>query len=624
MADPYAGPSAGPAGPPSAPDGRSTRVLTFLRGVLVQALVRPVREGRIRELGWPYGLRAVVLVAYLAFAGAGVLVVASGTVRRASVLGPAGTGGVVIPEPAVWILATLFSFGLSLLLTAGLRAPWWLRVLALLVVLAALGAWSLRTPGTAGSVVWPVLVLVLLAGLVVLVVVRSRRTFAWWELAVVWATSGACVVVGLFENRYAVGFGYDQVPVLLQYLAGVLGYLVLPTALVAGASVAEVCLRLTVAATGQAQRLARRWVPYAVLGVVLVVRGVQVGRQLVARDPVLQGWDVVVPTLVLVGLLALVGAGVLAVSRRRPGHEPVAVDELGDELTAVGLPVAAALILVTLPLQLAVGVVPLVAALAPGLLLGTHLDAAALVGRLVDPVRAVVGLVVLALALRAARRGRTTRALVLGMVGVVLVVLARSLVQGPQTRAGVDPDLLNLVATVVVVVGGLVQLGRRRLDASRVLALAGALTICALFSGRDFISDPVGSVLGFSGAALVLFGLVWDLFTGSAWANGESRRFARPTRVLLVLAGSVTTMSVLAFAALVRDASATVFLDPYAELGDLLLGTALLAAGLVAVLAPTTGALPAPEGTSGEAYARRPTSASSASSRSSTSQAGPV
>ena len=285
---------------------------------------------------------------------------------------------------------------------------------------------------------------------------------------------------------------------------------------------------------------------------------------------------------------------------------------------------AAALILVTLPLQLAVGVVPLVAALAPGLLLGTHLDAAALVGRLVDPVRAVVGLVVLVLALRAARRGRTTRALVLGMVGVVLVVLARSLVQGPQTRAGVDPDLLNLVATVVVVVGGLVQLGRRRLDASRVLALAGALTICALFSGRDFISDPVGSVLGFSGAALVLFGLVWDLFAGSAWANGESRRFARPTRVLLVLAGSVTTMSVLAFAALVRDASATVFLDPYAELGDLLLGTALLAAGLVAVLAPTTGALPAPEGTSGEAYARRPSSASSASSRSSTSQAGPV
>ena len=78
----------------------------------------------------------------------------------------------------------------------------------------------------------------------------------------------------------------------------------------------------------------------------------------------------------------------------------------------------------------------------------------------------------------------------------------------------------------------------------------------------------------------MLFGLVWDLFTGSGWANGESRRFARPTRVLLVLANSVTTMSVLAFAALVRDGSTTIYLDPYAEFGDLVFGTALLAAGV--------------------------------------------
>ena len=139
--------------------------------------------------------------------------------------------------------------------------------------------------------------------------------------------------------------------------------------------------------------------------------------------------------------------------------------------------------------------------------------------------------------------------------------------QGPQARAGVDPDLLNLTATAVVVVGGVVQLARGRLTRARALALAGGLTICALFSGRDFISDPVGTVIGFSGAALVLFGLVWDLFTGSGWANGESRRFARPTRVLLVLANSVTTMSVLAFAALVRDGSTTIYLDPYAEFG---------------------------------------------------------
>lgn len=602
----------------------AARLVPFVRAVAAQTVVGPVRAGRIRETGWPYGLRAVVLLAYLAFAFAGVLVVASGAIRRASVLDPGGNEGVGLPDSAVWMLATLFSFGLSLLLTAGLRAPWWLRVLALLVVLAALAAWSLRTPGTSGSVWWPVLVLTLLVALIVLVVVRSRRPFAWWELGAVWAISAACLVVGLFENRYSIDFGSDQVPLLLQYLASTLGYLVLPTAMVAGASVAEVCLRLTVAATEQAQRFARHWVPYAVLGVVVLVRGVQVGRQLVSLDPVRQGWDVVATSLVLVGLLAAVGIGLLAVARRRTAR--VDVDGLGDELTAVGLPIGAALILINLPLQLAVGIVPLLAVLdTTGAIIGSDFDVAAFIGRLVDPIRAVVGLAVLLLAIRAARRGHATRALVLGMVGVMLVILARTLVQAPQARAGVDPDMLNLVATAVVLVGGAVQLARRRLNRPRALALAGALAVCALFTSRNFISDPVGALLGFSGAALVLFGLVWDLFTGSAWANGESRRFARPTRVLLVLANSVTTMAVLAFAALVRDGSTTIYLDPYAEFGDLIFGTALLAAGVIAVLAPASGELvePAPTDQIG-ATAVSTSSESSGSARSSTSQPEPV
>ena len=82
----------------------------------------------------------------------------------------------------------------------------------------------------------------------------------------------------------------------------------------------------------------------------------------------------------------------------------VAVDGLGDELTAVGLPIGAALVLVILPVQLAVGVVPLARRARPAGLLGSDVDAAALVGRLVDPIRAVVGLGVVLLAFRAARR----------------------------------------------------------------------------------------------------------------------------------------------------------------------------------------------------------------------------
>ena len=597
----------------SATAGRAwaARSASFLRGVVGQTVVAPVREGRIRDAGWPYGLRAVVLVGYLAFVLAGLLVVGSGAIRRGAVLLPSDSLLSGLPDPAVWMLATLFSFGLSLLLVAGLHGPWWLRLLALLVVLTTLAFWALRTPSTSGWVGWPFVVLLLLLGLVLLVVLRARRPFAWWEPAAAWALVGACLVVGLVVNRYAIAFGSDLVPVLLQYLASALGFLVLPTALVAGAAVAEVSVRLTVAATGQAQRLARHWVPYAALGLVVAVRGVQVTRQVPALDPVRQGWDVLVASLVLVGLLAATGVLLLRVARRRGSHPEVG--GLGDELGAVALPVGAALVLVLLPVQLAAGLVPLLAvADTTGAVTATSFDPAVLVGRLVDPVRAVAGLAVVLLAFRAARRGRATRALVLGALGVMLVMLARTLVQGPDARAGVDPDVVNLVATAVVVVGGLVQLLRRRLTRTRALGLAGALVLCALFSGRDFVSDPVGAVLGFSGAALVLFGLTWDLFTGSSWANGESRRFTRPTRVLLVLANSVLTMSVLAFAALVRDGSTTIYLDPYAELGDVIFGTALLAAAVVAVLAP-----------SGTAWSGA-VSSGAVSSGSSTNQPGPA
>ena len=42
-------------------------------------------------------------------------------------------------------------------------------------------------------------------------------------------------------------------------------------------------------------------------------------------------------------------------------------------------------------------------------------------------------------------------------------------------------------------------------------------------------------------------------------------------------------MTVLAYAALVRDGSTTIYLDPYAEIGNVILGTALLAAAVIAV-----------------------------------------
>jgi hypothetical protein len=260
------------------------------------------------------------------------------------------------------------------------------------------------------------------------------------------------------------------------------------------------------------------------------------------------------------------------------------VSELGDELSRIGFVVAVALIAVTIPVQVFLSVVQVLASLQPGgAAARLAFDITPLVTRIVDPSRVLIGVLLLIFAVRAARRGRPGRALVMGCIGIMLVALARQLLFGDRTPAPINPDALNLVASAVVVITIGILLLRRRMTAQRALAFAGLLILSALFAYRDFISDPLGAVLGFSGVALVLFGLTWDLFTGSGWANGHSRRFPRPTRVLLILTNYVLSMTVLGYAALIRDGSTTIYFDPFAQLGDLILGTGLVAAAAVAI-----------------------------------------
>ena len=558
-----------------------SRLARFASGLYRQTFVRPIEQGRLRDLEWPYGLRSIVLAGYLVFIVAGLMVIFSGLIREHSTLVVSGSA-LGLPEQMVWPLVLLLSFGVASLMAAAQHGPWWLKVLGLLFTLMVMGTWSLRNPSLAGWAGWPVMAAGLMVAMLLLVIIRWRRGFAWWEFAVMWVLVGLGMTIGVAETRGAKVYGSDLNPLNLQQTAAVLGYLALPAATFAGASVAEVTVRATVAATQNAQRFAKQGWPYLILIVILCVRLIQCVWLIAGRDPVVEGLTTLLWASALVAAFAVIGLIMLRLARRQQAT-PV-VSELGDELGRVGFTIAAALIAVTLPVQIFLSVLQVVASLeSGGAAAELSFDITPLLTRVVDPSRVLVGVVLIILAVRAARRGRSGRALVLGCIGVMLVALARQLVFGDRTPAPINPDALNLVASAVVVVAVVILLVRRSLTPQRALAFSGMLILSALFSYRDFISDPLGAVLGFSGAALVLFGLTWDLFTGSGWANGESRRFSRPTRVLLVLTNYVLTMTVLAYAALIRDGSTTIYFDPFAQLGDLIFGTGLLAAAAVAV-----------------------------------------
>ena len=170
----------------------------------------------------------------------------------------------------------------------------------------------------------------------VFVVVRWRGRFAWWDFAVLWLLIGAGMTVGVVEDRAAKRFGFDSDALLLQETASVLGYLALPAAIVAGASVAEVTVR--------ADRLGDPECAAAGPSALAVPdparrpagRGTQTVRQLLDRDPVSGGVLSYLPAVAIVIGFAVIGAVLLA--RVGDGSSGPVVSELGDEFGRVGFP----------------------------------------------------------------------------------------------------------------------------------------------------------------------------------------------------------------------------------------------------------------------------------------------
>lgn len=550
-----------------------------VRSVVDQAVLAKVRDGRLRDDSWPYGLRAVVVVGVALCVVATVLALFAGPIRGWSELTVPNSLTSSVPDALVWLLVLLLTFCLALLTTAAIHGPWWLSVLGLLSVGLLLGAWSIATTTTRGVVVAAGIPVLALAAVLVLVI-RRRRGLAWWEFPLVLGLIG--LVLTLCLQAFATSdrlLGFRFAPVFVDQTLGLLTFLVLPAAFAAGAAVAEIAVGLTLVATRTAQRrTAGRW-PYVVLAAVVVLRLVQEGRRLSGFDPVDSGWIALLPAVGLVAAFA--GLGWL-VSRFAPvGGVPVA--SLPDDLGRIAVPVGAAVIAMLLPVyvflfgfQIVVGLNPRAA---PG-----GFDPSPLVDRLVDGFRVALGVLLVGLALWQARRGRAGPALVLGGAGLMLGALGVRLLTGYRWALWLDPDAFVSVVTVVVLVIGLWLLARRALSRDRAIGLAAVLALAVLLSVRSVIVDPFGVLLGYGGVAFVLFGVIWDFLTGSSWANTDGRRLRQPVRVLLALGYPLLTVTIVAADALIRRPRTFSDVNAFAELGELVLGTSLLAAAVVVVL----------------------------------------
>ncbi len=564
---------------PKSPGARSFAVAG--RAVWRAAVADKVASGRLRNVGWPYGLTAVAGLVLVMCGVAALLALSSGPLRASSDLVVPNSLTSSTPVGVVWLITFLLVVAVAVFALAALHGPWWLKILGFAVSACMLGLWGVS--GASGSgLVAPLLAGGLLLVLLVFWIVRGRRAFAWWEFPVLLGLFGLGVGVSVAVlSRNAESLGFQFTPLLLDQTASVLTFLVLPAALVAGVAVAEITVAVTVGAARQAQRLARQRWPYVLLAVLVALRLVQTAWQLADLDPVEEGWLAVAPALGMAVAFGLVTWLLVKVSRR---SAEVVVGELPDDVARIGIPVGVAMTCVLLPVFAFLFGYQILFGLNREAAMAIGFDPSPLVDRITDVVRTLLGCILIGISITFARRQRLSMAVLLGCAGVMLLALGMRLLTGYRWALWIDPDSINLVASVVVFVAIVWHLVRRTLTPPRAIALSSLLILSALFSYRDFVSDPVGAVLGYSGVALVLFGLVWDFLTGSDWANRESRRFPRPVRVLLALTYTLLTATILAYESLVRAANNYADLDDFAELGDLVLGTALLAAAFTAVL----------------------------------------
>ena len=558
-------------------------VLDFAKLVFVE----PVRKGRLRPARWPSGLWPIGVVALAGYAAAVLAVVLAGPLRAALPLSVV-TGNFDLSAPALIVgpVFALVVLALALAQTAALHTPLWLAV----TVTATSALVVLFIGAIDGGVQWGAGRFVSLAAslaLVVILVVRRRRRFAWGEFALVFAVIAAGVATPLWlTSLTASKLGIDTGLLLLAGTLQNIGAMAAPIALAAGAAVVQLACTM---ATASAESV-RRHLPHVAGFVILLA--LTLWRLWVAVSQLLGG-EVTAPALIAAAalLLATVGAWML-LSRLRGAATTARPAELEASFGRRAQPIA---------ILLVIGVFPATFVYTAQFLLFAYTGGAAdvaapftLAGAVLSSmtvtwaVRLVVGVGLLWLAVRGARRQQATVPELYAAMGVVITAVSLMGLLGVEGWVW-TPQSLTVLVTAGTVGMLLWWLLRRTLTAERGAAVGVALLIAALFDQRGFAEDPLQALFGFTGFAFVLFGFLWTLLTGAEAANGTSRRYPRSTRVLFFLANSLFGVTVLAFAALIRDPAFPIDIGPLTSLGDQLLGTGLLTAALLASLAAAIG-----------------------------------
>ena len=556
--------------------------------VINRVVVDPVRGGRLRADGWPPGLSAIVTACLVCYVALAVVTVSGPWVRQAL---PAGSAAFGIAAELLGVALAITVLLAAVLTTAAMHAPPAVKLAGLAAPVLLWSAMA-QLAATIDQLVWCGAGLLTLAGFHL---ARRGRGFAWWEFAVNLGIVSAVTVANLVTFvRPALDAGRSDPSFLVVLIVMSVGVLGLGYAVTSGAATAEVAFTSSVWFVEYLGRRFPRGVQLFVVTTILVVAwAAQLWR--FARSPLpwwLQAVEVVL-ACVMIGVTGgcwLLLGRALEHRRRRAGLPPDAPDvaELSEAFgrlalwvgVALAAPQMANIVWGNLERGLWLSLRTLGVQYVPGDLV-TRMGGGVDGGRwLLLAGEATAVLICAAAGIRAYRWARPGTAQLALLLGLFCLFAALNRAGLPMPGLGLD-TLSAAMVLIVTGVGGF-WLARGVLTVPRGLAIGVALLLSAAVLGRDQVADPIGWALGASGGALLVFGLVWNLLTGAGEANGDSAAFPRPARALLIVGYLTVTMLIAA-----TDAVAVTFavdLDRFVRMGVEVIGTALLATGLWAVL----------------------------------------
>lgn len=546
-------------------------ILRAARRALEVTFVEPVDEGRPEPSTWSGGLHVVGWGTFALVLALTAVAAFSSALRQAfGYVGSLSTDrsipGVVLP---LFVLTLVWTLGLAH--CAMIRLAWYLKIPAVLAGVAAmatLGVFSSTSPLVLGVVA------VSYVTVLVLVIARRRRPYAWWEFPLITTLLGLAWIAVLVGPTLAAQTGADVRLVFVEAGIESLGALALPALVAAGVAPAIV----TVTA---AEAIATRALPrtLSIVAVLLLVawRIVTTIRTMVL-DPVEQGWGAVAAA---VGTLAIAALGLALVQRLSHTRQITPPGDLPEIWNAWSFPFAVVLVgisavaspIITLYAILATFKVPgadALSGLAHGLSNGSW-----------QWWRAVPATVMVVVAIVLARRGREAMANAFMAFAAVNLAAAAAPLLPPDLLRARTADSIATVTSWIAIVTLAVTAAFGELTRRRAVGLVTVLLVGGLYTYRDTLDDPVSAVLGYAGLGAALFGLAWQAITGAGFTRADTPRLPQSTRVLAYLANTLFAFSIVAFVSVSRSTGALLSIVDLEATGDAALGTPLLVAATV-------------------------------------------